>query len=250
MTYEYADLKIIKKEANGKLASIFSLRYKGAAHPGQYISIWVPGIGQETFPIAHQDSTGFNILVTKKSDVSKNIFPLKKGLILVKGPFGHGFPMNNLKKTNLVMIGQTHLFSPLWFALSYVKENKTSYLKTSIVALQTKPKKAFIENLKKASSDKNINLEYTEKAEDFKKLIKKIKFTKNTNVLLSLKEEYLKEVLSLLKSKKVQNKNIYFYLHRKMNCAQGICGSCAVLGEKTCVDGPVFRFDDVLGFFE
>jgi NAD(P)H-flavin reductase len=56
-----------------------------------------------------------------------------------------------------------------------------------------------------------------------------------------------KYVIHELKSKGVRDENIIVSLERYMKCGVGKCGHCTIDHLYCCIDGPVFRLDQVAG---
>ena len=191
---EYTESKIIETVPSGKLAYFIRVKHKGEALPGQYFKAWVPGFGETSLSISSSNKEYKEFLATKKDDALRKIFSLRqKDTVLLRGPYGHGFPMNNLKDMNLVMIGQTPFFSPLWSAFEYIKENQGYYKRVSLIVQQTKPRKAFLERLEKLKGEKKEDISITQDTSEFEKIIRLQKPAKNTVYLLSLEENMLKE---------------------------------------------------------
>jgi len=56
--------------------------------------------------------------------------------------------------------------------------------------------------------------------------------------------------IGYLKAKGFKEDQIYISTERLMQCALGICGHCMIHGKYTCLDGPVFRFDEISKYKE
>jgi NAD(P)H-flavin reductase len=55
-----------------------------------------------------------------------------------------------------------------------------------------------------------------------------------------------KFVIISLREKRIPPAQIYVSLERRMKCGVGKCGHCQINGLYTCINGPVFRYADVL----
>ena len=53
------------------------------------------------------------------------------------------------------------------------------------------------------------------------------------------------KVIKILKGKGFNDDQIFISAERLMYCAIGICCHCMIRGKYTCLDGPVFRYDEV-----
>jgi NAD(P)H-flavin reductase len=55
----------------------------------------------------------------------------------------------------------------------------------------------------------------------------------------------MKFVIRSLKDKGFNDDQIFLSTERLMYCALGVCCHCMIKGKFTCVDGPVFRYDEI-----
>jgi anaerobic sulfite reductase subunit B len=51
--------------------------------------------------------------------------------------------------------------------------------------------------------------------------------------------------ITTLKNKGFKEEQMYVSTERLMHCALGMCGHCMIHGKYTCLDGPVFRYDEI-----
>ena len=58
----------------------------------------------------------------------------------------------------------------------------------------------------------------------------------------------MKITLDILKNKGFKEEQVYVSTERLMSCALGVCGHCMIHGKYSCLDGPVFRYDEISGF--
>ena len=55
----------------------------------------------------------------------------------------------------------------------------------------------------------------------------------------------MKFTIDILKHKGFTEDQMYISTERLMKCALGMCGHCMIHGKYTCLDGPVFRYDEL-----
>ena len=55
----------------------------------------------------------------------------------------------------------------------------------------------------------------------------------------------MKVYIVILNKLGFNNDQIYVIAKRMMNCAIGVCGHCMIHGKYTCLDGTVFRWDEL-----
>lgn len=63
-------------------------------------------------------------------------------------------------------------------------------------------------------------------------------------------EVMMRFALRDLIKRSLQREQLFVSLERNMQCAVGFCGHCQFGPSFVCMDGPVFRFDHIEGFFE
>lgn len=243
---EYQEEKIVNAEKNGKTSILIRIKNKRYAAPGQYIIAWSKGFGETVLNITRIEDKEIEMSINSKDEASKRLLRLKKkDTLYFRGPYGHGFPMNNLKNKDIVIIGQNDIFAPLVSAQNHVLENKKEYGKVKNIIFQPEEENdEFIELIEKKHADthriRNMG-ELKELLEDE---------NKKTEYLLSLDKNSLKESLKILRELGVLKRQIHFYIQRKISCGIGVCGSCASFGVHACIEGPVFRSDAIEGMFE
>jgi len=69
--------------------------------------------------------------------------------------------------------------------------------------------------------------------------------TQNKAVFVCGPPLMMKFVIELLKQEGFDDDQIYISAERLMFCGKGVCCHCMIRGKFTCVDGPVFRYDEI-----
>ena len=113
-------VKVLKKIIES--ADTFTLRldWKTNHDPGQFIQISLPGIGEAPISISSYSHEYLDITIRKVGNVTNALFKLKKGdEVLVRGPYGKGYPMDKLKGNNILFIGGGCGVAPLKGAIEY-----------------------------------------------------------------------------------------------------------------------------------
>jgi len=55
----------------------------------------------------------------------------------------------------------------------------------------------------------------------------------------------MKFVIDILKEKGFHDDQIFISAERLMYCGVGVCSHCMIREKYTCIDGPVFRYDEI-----
>ncbi len=221
--------------------------------PGQFVMIYVPGIGESPFAIS---SSPFNkeyikVSVRAVGDVTKALHRLSpKSLIGVRGPLGNGFPIDKFTGKDVVIIaGGTGLFgvtSLLW----YIYEKRSDFNDVKILYGARTPRDIVRKRELDKWSDRIEVLLTVDRGDETWRgnvgvvttLLDKVKINyPNTLFVVCGPPLMLKATYSRLLSEGAKRENIYVSLERHMKCGIGKCGRCMLSnGLYVCKDGPVF----------
>lgn len=215
------------------------------AFPGQFLMVWIPGVGER--PISIGNNRPLTISVANVGKVSSHICSLKEGdSISYRGPFGKPFRVPKAK--NILVIGGGYGIVPLYFLAKVAKEDGMNPYaivggKTGKDIIYEKPlfavcKEAFI-----TTDDGSRGKEGTVMVEATW-LVESKQFG---CVYACGPERMMKAVAETCKERNIP---CQVSLERYMKCGVGVCGSCAVDGRLTCLEGPTFDGDEVLAFSE
>lgn len=226
--------KIIKENQKVKT---FILEEKIRAIPGQYLMIWLPGVGEKPFSISNTDS--LTIAVAKIGPFSAAFHKLVPGKKLgYRGPIGKGF---KIAGKNILLVGGGYGVAPLYFlAQEAIKKKKKVFI---ILGAQKKRELLYEKKFKKlgikvfvTTNDgsygrKGLATDITEE------IIKKEKI----DIVYSCGPEKMMATLGKICQRlKVP---CFLSLERFMKCGGlGICGQCEINGVLVCQKGPVFNY--------
>ena len=108
--YQSFRLVYIRQENSATNSLIFDQPLINA-HPGQFVMVWLPGIGEKPYSIL--DCEPFSIAVTSVGTFSNTLFNLKIGnRVWARGPFGQGF---SLAGNRHLIVGGGYGAAPLLF---------------------------------------------------------------------------------------------------------------------------------------
>lgn len=215
-----------------------------AALPGQFLMVWMPGIGER--PMSIGNDRPLTISVAGVGKVSHAIGSLKEGdLLSFRGPLGKPFTLPKPKTGNrILVIGGGYGVVPLFFLSRFAKNKKIE----SSAVIGAKGAEDIIYERKLASVCSEV-LVTTDDGSRGKKgnvmaeaetLIKSKKFD---CVYACGPERMMAAVAKLCKEQKVP---CQVSMERYMKCGVGVCGSCDCGGKTVCRDGPVFDGEEIL----
>ena len=231
------------------------VRYK----PGQFLMLSLPGYGEApfTFASAPRKDGRLEISVRRVGSLTEALHNLKeKDIVGVRGPYGNWFPLDKLKKKDILFIAGGCGIAPLRSLIQYVLKNKRDYGKIEVIYGCRSPKDIFYKEEIKAwgeNEDSNVHITVDEPDETWGGacgvvcvLLPKIKVNpKNAFVFLCGPSVMIKFAIKDTLKLGFKEQNIYASLERYMKCGIGKCGHCYVKGKYVCTDGPNFSYAEM-----
>ena len=217
--------------------------------PGQFLEVSLPGIGECPLASASYNQSYVDLIVRKAGNVTSALFQLKKrDSIFVRGPYGKGFPLDELNGKEIILASGGTGAVPISSLIDYCEKSKIKNL-TAYLSFRNEnyiPLKDKIAKWKKKFKiiiclDGTIKKEYT------KGFIQNVlsNVRKNSVVFLCGPEVMMKAVTEKLNKIGIENNQIYWSMERRMECGIGSCGRCLIQDVYVCTDGPVFRYDAI-----
>jgi sulfite reductase subunit B len=253
-------VKVLKKIIES--ADTFTLRldWKTNHDPGQFIQISLPGIGEAPISISSYSHEYLDITIRKVGNVTNALFKLKKGdEVLVRGPYGKGYPMDKLKGNNILFIGGGCGVAPLKGAIEYVEKNRKDFADVLLFLGYRSPGDILFSD-KHEIWDKHFDVNtsvdsvpsktcYSGNVGFVTNVIDKHNIdNKNKVVFMCGPPIMMQKTIEILNAKGFNDSQIFISAERLMYCAFGMCCHCMIRGKLTCLDGPVFRYDEVKNF--
>jgi len=240
------------------LLSIDSGRSLGHA-PGQFVEVSLFGIGEGPISISSppiKDNT-FELGVRAAGNLTRALHGLKSGdAVGIRGPFGHGFPVESLMGKDLLFVAGGIGLVPLRSLIKYSLEHRDAFGRIIILFGSRSPKeRLFTDELAAWSKRKDVEfLETVDRTDDGWKgnvgvittLFKKISIEpRKTAVMIVGPPVMYKYALLEVKEKEVPKQNIWLSLERRMKCGLGKCGHCQINNYYVCQEGPVFAYPQI-----
>lgn len=216
------------------------------ALPGQFLMVWMPGIGER--PMSIGNGYPLTISVANVGKVSAAITSLKPGdRISYRGPLGKPFAVPKDAK-KILLVGGGYGVVPLYFLAKRAKENRVAAVavlgaRTAKDIIYEKQLFAVCSEVFVTTDDGSHGKKGTVMAEA-KWLIEGKGFD---CVYACGPEMMMKAVAQLCRQHGVP---CQVSLERYMKCGMGVCGSCVIGGKTVCRDGPVFSGEDALALQE
>ncbi len=228
--------------------------------PGQFMMISLPYVGEAPFSITSTPSRPglFEFCIRKVGRLTSRLFELEENdFIWLRGPFGNGFPVENMIGKDLLFVAGGLGAAPLRSLLLYALDNRDLFGKLFYLhGARTPADMLFREEFFQLKQRRDFQCFLTVDQDPegnwpFDKgvvtsLFKYVKVNpKNTAAVVCGPPVMYKYVVQEFIKLGIPDANIYMTLERKMKCGMGKCGQCVVGHKYVCVDGPVFTLWDV-----
>ncbi|TFE70232.1 2-polyprenylphenol hydroxylase [Methylacidiphilum sp. Yel] len=227
--------------------------------PGQFNMLSAIGGGEAAISIA-SDPTNPHILIHTLrivGNVTKALSKLDKNdFVLVRGPYGRGWPIDLVKRKTLILVAGGIGLPPL-LPLLYIAQKNKGYFKNLILlyGARTKDDLLFMPLLYKLKAEQIITLHVSvdRPSRDWKgqfgtvtALIPSISFDNKETFVFSCGPEIMMRFMArAFIQKNLPKEHIFFSMERNMKCAIGICGHCQLSPFFICKDGPVFPYEKI-----
>ncbi|MEW5920137.1 MAG: FAD/NAD(P)-binding protein [Bacillota bacterium] len=228
--------------------------------PGQCAMLSVPAVGEALFSItsapAQADFLEFSI--KKTGAVTDCLHGIEEGCqIAIRGPYGNGFPVAQLKGRDLLFIGGGIGLAPLRSLINYCLVHRGDYGNIHIVygarsAADLMQRKELYENWP-ASPATSVYLTVDTGQEGWDghvgfvpQYVEELGFSPQNSIALTCGPPIMiKYVLAGLERLGFQPEQIHTTLEMRMKCGVGKCGRCNIGGKYVCRNGPVFNFAEL-----
>jgi NAD(P)H-flavin reductase len=226
--------------------------------PGQFVEVSVAGIGEAPISISSSPTQkGFELVIRNVGSVTNVIHNLKAGDKLgIRGPYGLGYPMEELAGKNLVFICGGIGLVPQRSLINYALDKRDDFGDITILqGTRTHTDRFFVDELAEWSKQRDLHILETVDVEHHEwrgnvgvvtTLLPKIEADLPASVILICGPPIMyKFVLMALWEAQVPKQNIFVNLERRMKCGVGKCGHCQINDLYVCQSGPVYRYSDL-----
>lgn len=228
--------------------------------PGQCAMLSIPGVGEAMFSITSSptEEAYQEFSIKKCGELTSYLHDMNPGdEILVRGPYGNGFPVEDaLKGKNLLFIAGGIGLAPLRSVIQYVLDKRDDYGTVDVLygARSAADLVRLDEIRENWSRQKDMKVFLTVDREDeswtghvgfVPAYLKELNFSTDKTVLVCGPPIMIKFVLEELKKLGFGEEQVYTTFELRMKCGVGKCGRCNIGSKYVCKDGPVFRLDEV-----
>jgi NAD(P)H-flavin reductase len=235
-----------------------------ASLPGQFAFLSAFGLGEAPFGIANAAGRGpaVDFAVARLGSVTTGLHELDPGDVVgLRGPLGNGFPMDQFKGKDLVVLGGGIGGAPLRPVIQQVLDQRAEYGRLTILWAARRPDLlVFTDEYDEWRRAPDTSLYLTVDTPDetwphetglITQLLEKVAPSpENTVAITCGPPVMIYHTTRLLHKMGFAPEASFVTLEARMHCGLGKCGRCN-LGEKLiCVDGPVFSMLEVGNLLE
>lgn len=227
---------------------------------GQFFEITVFGVGEIaiSIPFSPTQTSFFDFCIKKAGKVTNAIHELKVGdKVGLRGPFGKGFPYEELKGRDIIIIGSGVGIAPIRSTIVRVLENIEEFGKVVIIgSAMAYEGLVYKDDLIAWNKIPGVKVLYalsnpTDKVDAYVGFINDLLPDldldwANTSSIICASPRRIKALAKDLLKLGMKGTDIYTSLETHMRCGIGKCGHCKVGNKYMCVDGPVFNYEEML----
>ncbi|TLM97613.1 MAG: oxidoreductase [Actinobacteria bacterium] len=231
---------------------------------GQFVELSIFGVGEAPISISSAPSKqGFiELCVRKAGDVTGALHGKQCGdLVGLRGPFGRGFPFEQMKGHDILLVAGGLGIAPLKSLINHIHDERHDFGKVTILYGSRNPSEVlFHQQFDMWRHREDFELIMTVDQPDatwdgevglVTRLFDELELDPdNTYGAICGPPVMYKYVIDEMRKKRMDVDRIYVSFERRMKCGIGKCGHCGVGHQYACVDGPVFNYWEAMNLQE
>jgi NAD(P)H-flavin reductase len=236
-------------------------RERFAFRCGQFAELSILGAGESPIGIASSpmDTESVQFTVKKMGVVTSALHSLEEGATMgIRGPYGNGFPMDQLEGSNIVIVAGGFAFTTLRSLTKYIlhPDNRARFGKLTVIYGARSPGELIYKyDLAHWSELDDIELHVTVDAGDDEwtglvgyvpTVLKDVSpSADNAVAVVCGPPVMIRFSLPVLADLGFRSERIINSLEMRMKCGIGKCGRCNIGEKYVCKDGPVFTLAEL-----
>lgn len=225
--------------------------------PGQFVMAYAFGVGEAAISIAGGEGDELlRLTVRAVGPVTAALAAAKKGDEFgLRGPFGHGWPLDRARGHDLVLLAGGLGLPPLRAALDAALAERARYGRLILLYGARTPGdliyRRYLTRLAAPDVEVRLTVDHADHAWPgavgvVPGLVGRVGLDPGRTVALVCGPEVMMRFTAReLERLGVAPDRIHLSLERNMSCGLGLCGRCQLLPHFTCKDGPVFPLDRI-----
>ena len=246
------------------LEKLFTIELPGGRNlghgPGQFVMLSLLGIGEAPISITSSPSRSngtFQLCVRQVGDVTSALHAMQPGdLVGIRGPFGHGFPIEKMYGKDMLFAPGGLGLAPLRSLINQVLDQRSLFGRVIILYGAKKPEELLFRDeldawVTRDDVECHITVDRGDETWDghvgvITTLFPGISVNPLNTVAVTCGPPIMyRFVLIELLAKGISETQIYLSLERRMKCGVGKCGHCQINNLYCCQDGPVFNYAQI-----
>lgn len=236
-----------------------------AHEPGQFVQVSLFGIGEAPISICSYSGEPLLLNVRETGRLTKALGRLAAGdTVFLRGPYGRGYPLRQLAGNNIFIVGGGCGVAPLRGVIEYVERHRGDFADvTMFLGFRGPADILFRRELADWEGRYRIHVTVDKSppaaGAGESCYAGKVGFVTTALLEASLSNQgaiafvcgpplMMKAAIGVLQGKGFHDDQIFVSSERLMYCAVDKCCHCMIRGKFTCLDGPVFRYDEIAGF--
>ncbi|MBI5652836.1 MAG: FAD/NAD(P)-binding protein [Chloroflexi bacterium] len=267
--YTPAPARIAKIQTLTAMEKLFTIelpRGQTLGHaPGQFVEVSLFGVGEAPISITSSPSRSngtFELCVRQVGDVTRALHTLGEGaLIGLRGPFGHGFPLDEFKGKDILFAPGGLGLAPARSVINQVLDHRRDFARVIILyGAKTPGELLFKDELAAWSKRDDVEFFVTVDRGDenwkgnvgvITTLFPKVAVSPRNTIAITIGPPVMyRFVLMELLGKGIPDDQIWLSLERRMKCGVGKCGHCQINHLYCCQQGPAFNYAQIRGIEE
>ncbi|MGQ9466460.1 MAG: FAD/NAD(P)-binding protein [Anaerolineae bacterium] len=228
--------------------------------PGQFVTLSIPGVGEAPISVSSSPSRSnghWELCVRRVGDVTGALHRMGPGDVVgIRGPFGHGFPIEQMRGRDLLFAPGGLGLAPLRSLINQVLDERGSFGRVIILYGAKRPAELlFRDELEQWAARDDVEFHVTVDRGDetwtgnigvITTLFPKITVDPRNTVAVTCGPPIMyRFVLMEMLGKGIPETQIYLSLERRMKCGVGKCGHCQINNLYCCREGPVFTYAQI-----
>lgn len=224
--------------------------------PGQFVELSIFGVGEAPISISSSPTkAGFiELCVRRAGTFTTALHQLQCGDIVgIRGPFGKGFPYQQMKGHDILLVAGGLGIAPLRSLINYIHDERSEFGKVTIIYGSRNPQEVMFRDQfemwrHRKDFDLYLTVDHPDETWDGRvglvtKCFEDLEIDpENTFGAVCGPPVMYKFVVAEMRKKDISYDRIYMSFERNMKCGMGKCGHCQIGHQYCCIDGPVFNY--------
>lgn len=231
----------------------FRMSFSGSVKPGQFFEVSIPKYGEAPISVSGIGADTVDLTIRRVGKVTDQIFEYYEGsTLLMRGPYGNGFDIENYKGKEIVVVAGGTGLSPVKGIVDYFCEHPEEAISTTVIAGFKSPQDIlFRQDFERWENTLQVIKTVDSAPEGYSGLTGMVtKYIPDLPIVDVADTAFITvgppvmirfTIMEILK-RGVPEQNIWISHERKMCCGLGKCGHCKMNDTYVCLDGPVFNY--------